>query len=445
MKTTTISKKAQKLGKTDDIVRRQKEFLFPCVANYYEKPLVLVEGKGTHVKDADGNSLLDFFGGILTVSIGHANERINSAVKAQMDKLGHVSTLYPTGPIVDLAEMLAKIAPGRLQQSFFTNSGTEADETAFMLAQLYTGRQEVIALRYGYSGRTMLSQALTAHSTWRALPTQVAAVKHAVSPYCYRCPFQLKYPSCDIACARDIEELIQTTTTGKIAGFLAEPIQGVAGFIVPPKEYFKVAVEIVRKHGGVFICDEVQTAFGRTGGKMFGVEHFGVEPEIMTMAKGIANGMPMGATMATPEIADSIKALSISTFGGNPICCTAACETLQIVLDENLPAKVEKLGRRLRKGLEALKQKYPQTIGDVRGMGLMQAMELVVDETKRDRTPNAKATLQFFEETRKRGLLVGKGGLHGNIVRLAPPMLVTEKEIDEALGIIGESFAVMKT
>jgi 4-aminobutyrate aminotransferase-like enzyme len=441
---TTTSKRISKLSKTDDIVRRQKEFLFPCVAHYYEKPLVLVEGRGTRVKDAEGNSFLDFFGGILTVSISHANERINRAVKAQMDKLGHVSTLYPTEPIVDLAEKLAKIAPGRLQQSFFTNSGTEADETAVMLAQLYTGRQEIIALRYGYSGRTMLSQALTAHSTWRALPTQIAAVKHAVSPYCYRCPFQLKYPSCDIACARDLEELIQTTTTGKIAGFLAEPIQGVGGFIVPPKEYFQVAVEIVRKHGGVFICDEVQTAFGRTGGKMFGIEHFGVEPDIMTMAKGIANGMPMGATMATPEIADTIKVLSISTFGGNPICCAAARETLQIVLDENLPARVEKLGQRLRKGLDALKQKYPRIIGDVRGMGLMQAMELVVDETKADRTPNTKATLQFFEETRKRGLLVGKGGLHGNIVRLAPPMLVAEREIDEALGTVGESFAAMR-
>jgi len=444
MTTTTISKRAPKLSKTDDIVRRQKEFLFPCVAHYYEKPLVLVEGKGTRVKDAEGNSLLDFFGGILTVSIGHANQRINDAIKAQMDKLGHVSTLYPTEPIVELAEMLAKITPGRLQQSFFTNSGTEADETAFMLAQLYTGRQEIIALRYGYSGRTMLAQALTAHSTWRALPTQVAAVKHAVSPYCYRCPFKLKYPSCDLACARDIEELIRTTTTGKIAGFLAEPIQGVAGFIVPPKEYFQVAVEIVRKHGGIFICDEVQTAFGRTGGKMFGIEHFGVEPEIMTMAKGIANGMPLGATIATPEVADSIKALSISTFGGNPVCCTAACETLKIVLDENTPARSETLGQRLRNGLNVLKQKYPRLIGDVRGMGLMQAIELVADETRGDRTPNATATLHFFEETRKRGLLVGKGGLHGNIVRLAPPMMVTEGEIDEALGIIDECFVAMK-
>jgi alanine-glyoxylate transaminase/(R)-3-amino-2-methylpropionate-pyruvate transaminase len=442
---TTRKTPASAHSQTDNIIRRQKDYLFPSVFYYYEKPLVLVEGKGRHVKDAEGKTFLDFFGGILTVSIGHADERINGPVKAQMDRLGHVSTLYPTEPIVELAEMLAGITPGDLQQSFFSNSGTEADETAVMLAQLYTGRQEIIALRHGYSGRTLLTQALTAQSIWRALPTQVPAIKHAVSPYCYRCAFKLKYPSCDLACARDIEDLIQTTTTGQIAGFLAEPIQGVGGFIQPPKEYFQVAVEIIRRHGGIFICDEVQTAFGRTGGKMFGIEHFGVEPEIMTMAKGIANGMPLGATIATPEVADSIKALSISTYGGNPVCCTAARETLKIVLNDNIPMRCQRLGRRLRQGLDALKEKYPRVIGDVRGMGLMQALELVVDEAKGDRTPNPKATIHLFEETRKRGLLIGKGGLHGNIVRLAPPMTVTESEIDEALALLGESFGAMKT
>ncbi len=340
--------------------------------------------------------------------------------------------------------MLAGVTPGDLQQSFFTNSGSEANETAVMLAQLYTGRSEIVALRHGYSGRTLVTQALTAHSTWRALPTQFAGVKHAVSPYCYRCPFKLKYPSCDMACAQDIEELIRTTTTGRVAAFLAEPIQGVGGFIVPPKEYFKIAVEIIRKYGGIFICDEVQTAFGRTGGSIFGIDYYGVKPDIMTMAKGIANGMPFGATVAKPEIADSIKALSISTFGGNPVCCTAAIETLKIVVNDNIPATSEKLGQQLRAGLDALKQKHPRTIGDVRGRGLMQALEFVEDETKGNRTPNPKATVQFFEETRKRNLLVGKGGLYGNVVRLAPPMSVTESEIDEALGIIGEALASMK-
>ena len=177
----------------------------------------------------------------------------------------------------------------------------------------------------------MLAQSLTAHSPWRAVPTQIAGIKHGLAPYCYRCPLKLTYPSCQVACATDLGELIATTTTGKIAGFLAEPIQGVGGFIVPPKEYFEVAVDIVRKAGGVFICDEVQTGFGRTGGKMFGIEHFGVEPDIMTMAKGVANGMPLGVTIATPEIADAFQALQLSTFGGNPISSASANATLDVI------------------------------------------------------------------------------------------------------------------
>src|SRR5213593_3235290 len=277
-----------------DIRAKHKKFLFPAVTNYYEEPIVLAEGKGLELRDLDGREHLDFFGGILTVSVGHANDTVNAAVKAQIDRLGHVSTLYPTVPIVELAEKLASIAPGQLKKCFFTASGTEADETAVMMAQVYTGRTEIVALRHGYSGRSMLAQSLTAHASWRAVPTQIAAIKHAVSPYCYRCPLGLAYPDCGIKCAQDLEELIQTTTTGKIAGFLAEPIQGVGGFITPPPEYFRIAVDIVRKHGGVFICDEVQTGFGRTGTHMFGIQHWGVEPDIMTLAKGVANGMPLG-------------------------------------------------------------------------------------------------------------------------------------------------------
>ncbi|MGZ6971121.1 MAG: aspartate aminotransferase family protein, partial [Thermoanaerobaculia bacterium] len=254
-----------------DVRAKHKEFLFPAVANYYKESVVLESGKGMRVKDVDGKTYLDFFGGILTVSVGHANEKVNAAIKAQVDRLGHVSTLYPTLPIVQLAETLARLTPGRLQKSFFTSSGTEADETAVMMAQVYTGRLEIIALRHGYSGRSMLAQSLTAHSTWRAVPTQIAAIKHAPSPYCYRCPLKLTYPSCGVACAKDLEELIKTTTTGQIAGFIAEPIQGVGGFITPPREYFEIAVGIVRKYGGVFICDEVQTGFGRTGGSWFGI------------------------------------------------------------------------------------------------------------------------------------------------------------------------------
>jgi len=419
---------------------KHNKYLFPATIQYYAEPIVPTEGKGLRIRDADGNEYLDFFGGILTVSVGHANDRVNAAIKAQVDRFSHVSTLYPTLPIVALAETLARITPGRLQQSYFTASGTEADETAVMMAQLATGQTEIVALRHGYSGRSMLAQSLTAHSSWRALPTQVAGVKHAVAPYCYRCPLHLTYPSCGVACAKDIEEVIRTTTTGRIAGFLAEPIQGVGGFITPPPEYFEIAVGIVKKYGGLFLCDEVQTGFGRTGGKMWGIEHWGVEPDIMTMAKGVANGLPLGVTIATPEIAGSLKALTISTFGGNPVSCAAANATIQIIEEERLPDNAEAMGGLLRAGLEEIQRRFPRSVGDVRGKGLMLGVELVADETAGDRTPDKALTNRVFEEAKKRGLLIGKGGLEGNVFRIAPALTVTRSDIEEGVGILRESF-----
>ncbi|MCP3920935.1 MAG: aspartate aminotransferase family protein [bacterium] len=441
----TATDPTARANSSQDIRDKHAAHLLPAVANYYAESIVLESGAGMHVTDVDGTTYLDFFGGILTVSVGHCNPRVTEPLKAQIDRLGHVSTLYPTVPIVELAERMSRITPGRLAKSMFTTSGTEADETAVVLAQVFTESQEVIALRHGYSGRSILAQSLTAHATWRAVPTQIAAIKHAVSPYCYRCPLKLEYPSCEVQCAKDIEELIQTTTTGKIAGFLAEPIQGVGGFVTPPKEYFATAVEIVRRYGGVFICDEVQTGFGRTGGKMFGIEHWDVEPDIMTMAKGVANGMPLGVTIATPEIADAFRALTISTFGGNPMSSAAALATLDVIEEDKLADNSEVQGARLRAGLEELQRRFPETIGDVRGMGLMQAIELVVDETAGDRTPNPEATSRLFEETKRRGLLIGKGGLYGNVVRIAPPLTVSATEVDEALTILGDAFTALTT
>jgi alanine-glyoxylate transaminase / (R)-3-amino-2-methylpropionate-pyruvate transaminase len=437
MSTTKTSAPTSPTTKT--VREKHKEYLFPATIQYYAEPIVPVEAKGMRVRDADGNEYLDFFGGILTVSVGHANEKVNSAIKAQVDRFSHVSTLYPTLPAVELAERLARLAPGNLKQSYFTASGTEADETAVMMAQLHTGSSELIALRHGYSGRSMLAQSLTAHSSWRALPTQIAGIKHAMSPYCYRCPLGLKRETCGTACAKDIEDVIRTTTTGRIAGFLAEPIQGVGGFITPPPEYFEIAVGIIKKYGGVFICDEVQTGFGRTGGKWWGIEHWGVQPDIMTMAKGVANGLPLGVTIATPEIASALKALTISTFGGNPISCAAANATVQIIEEEDLRGNAERMGRFLRQGLEELQHRFPKNIGDVRGLGLMQAIEFVVDETAGDRTPEKALCNRVFEEAKKRFLLIGKGGLDGNSFRIAPPLTVNESEVREALGILHES------
>ena len=286
---------------TADVVRQYEKYIFPQVKSLHTEPMVVTEGRGGRVEDLEGRTYLDFFGGILTVSLGHANAEVNRAVIAQVQRLSHISTLYPTLPMGELAERLARITPGALQKCFFTASGSEADEAAVMMAQSYTGHTEIIALRHGYSGRTQLAQGLTGNAAWRASGDRASVVRHALSPYCYRCPLQLTYPKCGVACARDVEELIQTTTSGRVAGMLAEPIQGVGGFITPPQEYFAIVAEIVRKYGGVFIADEVQTGFGRTG-RMWGIEHHGVEPEMMTMAKGIANGLPLGALVATAPV-----------------------------------------------------------------------------------------------------------------------------------------------
>ncbi|HMC53925.1 MAG TPA: aspartate aminotransferase family protein [Gemmatimonadaceae bacterium] len=424
--------------KAESVRARHKEFLFPCVATYYEEPLVLTQGKGAHVCDADGREYLDFFGGILTLGLGHCHDEVVSRVQQQIATLGHTSTLYDTEPQVNVAEKLSRITPGKLKKSFFTTSGTEADETAILLAKIYTGRQEIIALRHGYSGRSLTAQAVTGHAPWRLVPSQMAGVTHALSPYCYRCPLGLQYPSCEIRCARDMEEVIRTTTSGHPAAFIAEPIQGVGGFITPPKEYFGIAVGIVRKYGGLFICDEVQTGFGRTGDHWCGIEHWGVEPEIMTFAKSVASGFAVGATIATEEVADAFKGLTISTFGGSPISMAAADATIDVMRREDTPKRSAERGKQLRDHLLALKDKYP-VIGDVRGMGLMQGIELVED--RKTKEPAPKRTVKLLEAAKKQSLLIGKGGLHANVIRIAPSMLVTAGEVDDAAARLDRAFS----
>ncbi len=407
----------------------------PCVTHYYREPLILVRGSGKYLYDIDGKEYLDFFGGIVTISVGHCDEEITEKTCEQMRRLQHASTLYPTLPAISLAEKLAKITPGRLQKSFFTSSGTEAVETAVLIAQLYTKSNEVIALRHCYSGLSLLTMNLTGHQKWRLGGSSVAGIKHAHNAYCFRCVFGKTYPHCDLECAKDLKELIETTTSGHPAAFIAEPIQGVGGFITPPKEYFKEVVSILRRYGGLFICDEVQTGWGRTGGRMFGIEHWGVEPDIMVMAKGAANGSPVGITIATPEVAEALTGSHLSTFGGNPVTATAVLATIDAIEKRGLVQNAETMGRFLRDRLEGLKEKF-DIIGEVRGMGLIQGMEIV----KEGKEPAPDFVNEIFEETKKEGLLIGRGGLYGNVIRITPPLTIEKGEIIQAVQILNRVF-----
>ncbi|MDQ3817670.1 MAG: aspartate aminotransferase family protein [Acidobacteriota bacterium] len=423
-----------------ETIRKHKEFLFPAVATYYQEPLALVRGEGQYVWDDQGNRYLDCFGGVLTVSVGHANPKVNEAIINQVKTIAHTSTLYCNKPQSDLAEKIAEITPGRLKKSFFTNSGTEADDTAVHAAKIATGRHEIVVLRHSYSGRSATALSAVGHSTWRPLPSQIAGIVHARAPYCYRCPFKLTYPECGLACANDIEDLIMTATTGEIAAFMAEPILGVGGFIVPPPGYFERAVEITRKHGGLFIADEVQTGWGRTGDKWFGIEHWDVEPDIITSAKGMGNGVPIGMTTATSEVADKYPGLTFSTFGGNPVSMAAALAVIKVIEDEDLKRNAAEVGAYFREGLEGLKEKYP-VIGDVRGMGLMQAVELVKDRETKE--PDPHSVLKVFEETKRRGVLIGKGGLYGNVIRTGVMLNAGKDTIDELIAALDSAFATV--
>jgi 4-aminobutyrate aminotransferase len=359
-----------------------------------------------------------------------------------VDKLQHGSTVFPNEAIVSIAEKLAEITPGEISKTYFTNSGTEANEMAVQLARVHTGNYEVVALRHGYSGRSQLAQGLTGHAPWRKSLPGTAGVVHAINPYCYRCPFGLKYPDCGVACAKDVENLIQTTTSGSVGAFIAEPIQGVGGFITAPPEYFKIVFNIIKKYDGLFISDEVQTAWGRTGKKWFGIEHWEVTPDIITSAKGLANGVPVGVTMTRPEIAESFKGLQISTFGGNPVTSVAARATIAVMEEDNLRENADVVGRYYRGKLEDLQQKHA-LIGEVRGMGLLQGIELVKDRTTKEPAP--QETNRVMDEAKNRGLLIGKGGLYANVLRTSPPLNINKADVDEAIRILDEAFTAVES
>ena len=438
---TTPAKTISEGTRSDEVVRKHKEFLWPAVTNYFKQPLVADHASMQYLWDLEGRKYLDFFGGIVTIGVGHCNPKVTSKINAQVDKLQHTSTVFPNEAIVNLAEKLAEITPGKLQKSFFSNSGTEANEAAILLARMASDSYDIVALRHGYAGASTLAKGVTAQAAWRKGGVINVGVSHAINAYCYRCPLHLTYPDCGVACANDVENLIQTGTRGSIAAFIAEPIQGVGGFITPPPEYFKIVYKIVKNYGGLYISDEVQTGFGRTGKKWFGIEQWEVTPDIITCAKSMGNGVPVGATITTSELADKFQGLTISTFGGNPVTSVAARAVIEVIEEDNLRENTHVVGGYFRKRLEELKEKH-SIIGDVRGMGMMQGIELVKD--RKTKEPAADATGQLLERARENGLLIGKGGLFGNVIRMAPPMNISKADVDEGIRMLDKSLGEVR-
>jgi alanine-glyoxylate transaminase/(R)-3-amino-2-methylpropionate-pyruvate transaminase len=395
------------------------------------------------VWDETGKQYLDAFAGIVTVSVGHCHPEVVDKVREQAGRLQHTTTIYYHPAIGQFAQKLAEHMPAGsgLSVSYFTNSGSEANEVAVLSAREFTGNSDVVSLRSAYHGGTQGAMSLTAHGTWKFKSSPSVNVKHATPGYCYRCPYGLTYPSCDVRCARDVESLIRYETAGEIACFIGEPIQGVGGVVTPPPEYFSIVYEIVRRYGGLCIADEVQTGFGRTGQHFWGFENWGVTPDLVTMAKGIGNGAPLGACITRPEIADVMaNRIHFNTFGGNPISMTQGMATLEIIDRDQLQENARLVGGHLQDRLAELAQRHA-IIGEVRGMGLMLGVELVKDRATKE--PAGEITLAVLELARERGLLLGRGGLYGNVLRIKPPLCITRDDADFVADCLDEVLKIV--
>lgn len=426
-----------------EVIALRQQYLTPGLVLNFQDPLLIVEGKMQYLWDETGKQYLDCFAGIVTISVGHCHPTVLEKTMAQIGKLQHATTIYLHPGIGLLGKKLAEKMPAGsgLTQSYFTNSGSEADELAILASREFTKNMDVIAIRNAYHGGTSLPMSLTSIGTWKFKSNASLNVKHAPSGYCYRCPYDLEYPSCGVKCARDVENLIRHETTGEVACFIAEPIQGVGGTVVPPPEYFPIIYDIVHKYGGLCIADEVQTAFGRTGNHYWGFENWGVKPDIVTMAKGLGNGVPIGAMVTRPEISAMMKnRIHFNTFGGNPVSVTQGLATLEVIDAEKIQANAKDVGGHIMSRLKELKEKHA-LIGDVRGLGLMLGLELVKDRKTKEPAPTEAA--KVMEMCKDRGLIIGKGGLYGNVLRIKPPMCITKNDADFLADCMDEAFETM--
>jgi 4-aminobutyrate aminotransferase/(S)-3-amino-2-methylpropionate transaminase len=405
------------------------------------QPVVIEKAQGATITDVEGKSYIDCFSGIAVVNAGHCNEKVIEAAKAQMDKLVHCCSYVDYAqPTADLAEKLAQMTPGRLQKTFFGNGGAEAIEGALRLAKQFTGKTEFIALQTSFHGRSYATLSVTGISArkMRGGPYMVGCT-FLPAPYCYRCFFELEYPRCQLRCAKALEDIIRFNTYDNVAAFIAEPILGEGGIITPPDEYFLEIDKILKKHDILFVVDEVQTGFCRTG-KMFGIEHYNVEPDIMAMAKGIADGFPLGGFIAREEIADSFKPGDhLSTFGGNPVSCAASLANIEFMLETKLADQALKKGEVFKKELERLAKRH-KLIGEIRGKGLMIGIELVRDSQK---TPANTEGSRIRDICVDFGLLLGLGGVYGNILRIQPPLVVSKGQLEKVIKILDLAFSNM--
>ncbi len=417
----------------EELLARHRRVLPNWMALNYERPIALAEGRGRHVVDAEGNRYLDFFAGILTTSVGHNIPEIVEATRDQLSRIVHTSTLYLIEAQIALAERIAALSGIPDAKVFFTNSGTEANEAALLLTTSARRSNQLLALRNSYHGRSFAAMGVTGNHLWSASSLSPLSVSFAPSPYRYRSPFgALGEEAFVSACVADLRQLLETTVAGELAAFIVEPIQGVGGFVVPPTGFFSAMKQVTDELGVPFISDEVQTGWGRTGDSYFGISAEGVRPDAMTFAKGLANGLPIGGVVAGAELMDSLSGNSLSTFGGNPVVTATALATLDYIESHQLQANAKARGEQLLEALRAHLGEQP-SVGEVRGRGLMTAVEFVLPGTK---TPAPALATHALEQAREAGLLIGKGGLYGNVLRLAPPMSVTEAEVDEAIGIL---------
>ncbi len=412
----------------------RKRYLTPALLTYYRNPIMIVEGFMQYVYDENGRRYLDVFGGIVTISVGHCHPYVVQQIKAQMETLQHATTIYYHPVIAEYAQMLAQKLPGDLNVCYFVNSGSEANDLALLMARLYTANYDVIALRNAYHGGSAATMGLTAHSTWKYNYPHNFGVHHSIVPDPYRGPWGHDDPEAGAKYAADIKNLIDYATPGRIAAFFAESIQGVGGAVVYPDGYLKNAFEYVRQAGGLCISDEVQTGFGRTGSHYWGFEYQGVIPDIVTMAKGIGNGVPLAAVVTTPEIAQKLtQRIHFNTFGGNPVSCVAGKAVLEVIDRDCYQQNCLDVGNHILAGLAELKSKH-DIIGDVRGKGLMLGIELVKD--KNTKAPAREETAEVFEKAKELGLLIGKGGLNGNVLRIKPPMCIVKEDADFMIAVL---------